>query len=270
MVRHRHGSLTLRREDGRIVCERVKVADTWFRRMRGLLFRRSVKSEEGVVLRPSFSIHTAFIRFPIDVVFLDQDLRVLRIAACVRPFRTASCRGSREAVELRAGECERRGLVVGDRVAWASTTLSAPVNVAAAEPSPLEQTRRHALVASRDARFVKLVRFLLDGRGIDVIGSVPPNALLDTLDSADEPDLIVLDVHEEAAAGLATANAARALSGGVPIFLVGAPDVAARAAPGLRIYDKWNETEDLILAITTALDAEAAPESPPSSTRRPV
>ena len=97
--------------------------------MRGLLFRRSVKSDEGVVLRPSFSIHTAFMQFPIDVVFLDQDLRVLRIADSVRPFRTASCRGSREVVELRAGECERRGLVVGDRVAWASTTPAAPVDV---------------------------------------------------------------------------------------------------------------------------------------------
>ena len=71
----------------------------------------------------------------------------------------------------------------------------------------------------------------------------------------------MLDVDEEAAAGLATANAARALSPDLPIFLVGASDVAARAAAGVRIYDKWNEAEELMLAITTALDIDAAQET---------
>ena len=266
-MRHRHGLLTLRREDGRIVCERVKVADTMFRRMRGLLFRRSVGSDSGVVLRPSFSIHTAFIQFPIDVVFLDQDLRVLRIAASVSPFRAVSCRGSREVVELRAGECERRELAVGDRVAWASATPVVPVNPIDPEAPVAEQARSRGLVASRDARFVKLVRFLLDGQGIDLMGSIQPDALLGALGSAGGADVIVLDIHSEAAAGLATANAARALSADVPIFLVGTPDVAARAAAGVRVYDKWNETEELILAITTALRAETVHESPLPSAR---
>ena len=68
------------------------------------------EEDEGVVLRPSWSIHTWFMRFPIDVVFVDADQVVIRIAATVKPFRMASCRGAREVVELRAGECERRGL----------------------------------------------------------------------------------------------------------------------------------------------------------------
>jgi len=232
------------------------------RRMRGLLFRRSVKSDEGVVLRPSFSIHTAFMQFPIDVVFLDQDLRVLRIAASVRPFRTASCRGSREVVELRAGECERRGLRVGDRVAWASATPAAPAGAPAAIPLPGDSRRPRVLLASRDARFAKLARFLLDGQGIDLIGSVQPNALPGALEAAERSDLVVLDVHEEVSAGLATANAARALSPDVPIVLVGAPAAAARAAVGVRIHDKWGETEELVAAITAALAAGAAVERP--------
>jgi CheY-like chemotaxis protein len=200
-------------------------------------------------------------QFPIDVVFLDQDLHVLRIAASVRPFRAVSCRGSREVVELRAGECERRGLVVGDRVAWASTTAATSVGSELPVPPFAQTPPSHGLVASADARFVKLARFLLEGKGIGLVESVQPNALLGALDSSDPPSLIVLDVHEEAAAGLATANAARALSPGLPIFLVGAPDVAARAAAGVRIYDKWNEAEELMLAITTALDNEAAQET---------
>jgi uncharacterized membrane protein (UPF0127 family) len=257
-VRHRHGLLTLRREDGRVVCERVKVADTWFRRMRGLLFRRSVKSTEGVVLRPSFSIHTAFMQFPIDVVFLDQDLHVLRIASSLPPFRTASCRGAREAVELRAGECERRGLAVGDRVAWASTAPEVPADPVAPPGALTEQRRLSALVASRDTRFVKLARFLLESEDITMIGSVNPNALVDALDSIGGLHLIVLDVHEEPAEGLATANAARALKPDATVFLVGVPEVAARAAAGVRIYDKWHESVELMEAITTTFDLESS------------
>src|SRR5262247_1375151 len=101
----RPGTLTLRREDGLILCETCQVADTTFRRLRGLLGKSRLRAGEGIVLRPGWSIHTAFMRFPIDVVFLDQDLEVVEIHAHLKPRHTASCRGAREVVELAAGEC---------------------------------------------------------------------------------------------------------------------------------------------------------------------
>src|ERR671924_1565527 len=113
-------TLTLRREDGRVVCERCVVADRAHHRMRGLLGRRRLQPGEGMVLRPAWNVHTAFMRFPIDVIFLDADQVVIRIEAELAPWRTVSCRGAREVVELAAGECRRRGLEMGDRVAWAS------------------------------------------------------------------------------------------------------------------------------------------------------
>jgi uncharacterized protein len=58
-----------------------------------------------------------FMRFAIDAVFLDADGRVLRIAADLRPWRMAGCRGSKAVVELAAGECARVGLREGDTVA---------------------------------------------------------------------------------------------------------------------------------------------------------
>ena len=117
-------TLTLRREDGRIVCERVVVADRAHRRMRGLLGRKYLRQGEGMVLRPGWSIHTAFMRFPIDAIFLDADQVVIRIEHEVGPWRTVSCRGAREVVEMAAGESRRRGLEVGDRVAWASRSAA--------------------------------------------------------------------------------------------------------------------------------------------------
>jgi uncharacterized protein len=60
-----------------------------------------------------------FMRFPIDAVFLDEELQVIHIAADLRPWRAAGKRGAKAVLELPAGECERRGLAVGERVRFA-------------------------------------------------------------------------------------------------------------------------------------------------------
>jgi hypothetical protein len=85
--------------------------------MRGLLGRRSLDSDQGILLRPAGSVHTFFMRFAIDVLFLDRELVVVGIEPELRPWRTAARRGAKSVVELAAGECARRGVVVGDRLA---------------------------------------------------------------------------------------------------------------------------------------------------------
>src|SRR3954454_14479520 len=116
-----HGALVLRREDdGEVLCERCVVADTTFRRLRGLLGRRELRPGEGIVLRPGWSIHTAFLLFSIDVAFVDPDQVVLKVVKNLKPFRASVCRGARDVVELAAGEAERRGLRPGDRLTWAA------------------------------------------------------------------------------------------------------------------------------------------------------
>ncbi len=104
----------VQRFDGAVVCERCTIADSPLPRMRGLLGKRDLRSDEGVLLRPAGSVHTFFMRFPIDIVFLDRDGRVLRIAESVTPWRTAAARGAKAVLELRAGECARRRLLIGD------------------------------------------------------------------------------------------------------------------------------------------------------------
>ena len=106
----------LHRADGELVVEHLLVADSPLARMRGLLGRRTLPSGEGLLLRPAGSVHTAFMRFPIDVVFLDRDGGVVGIAPELRPWRAAGRRGARAVLELPAGECERRGLRTGDRL----------------------------------------------------------------------------------------------------------------------------------------------------------
>jgi uncharacterized membrane protein (UPF0127 family) len=108
--------VAIRREDGNIVCERCVLADTALTRMKGLLGRRELPSGEGSLLKPGSSVHMAFMRFPIDAVFLDRDLRVVKIAADLQPWRVSGSRGAKAVLEIPAGEAGRRGLTVGDRL----------------------------------------------------------------------------------------------------------------------------------------------------------
>ncbi len=109
-------SISLARQDGRVVVEHCLVAARPLRRMRGLLGRRELPEGEGILLRPAASIHTAFMRFPIDVVFLDRERVVLGIARELRPWRATARSGAHAALELASGECARRGIRVGDRL----------------------------------------------------------------------------------------------------------------------------------------------------------
>jgi uncharacterized membrane protein (UPF0127 family) len=82
--------------------------------MKGLLGRSSLGSGEGLLLEPAASIHTFFMRFPIDVVFLDGDRRVLKVVPGLAPWRATASWGARAALELGAGEAARLRLAPGD------------------------------------------------------------------------------------------------------------------------------------------------------------
>jgi uncharacterized protein len=108
--------VTLRRDDGSVVCERCAVADRMLSRMKGLLGKRGLAAGEGLLIEPAPSIHTWFMRFPIDVVFLGTNGDVLKVAPHVKPWRMRSCRRARAVLELAAGEAKVRGIKVGDRI----------------------------------------------------------------------------------------------------------------------------------------------------------
>jgi uncharacterized membrane protein (UPF0127 family)/CheY-like chemotaxis protein len=255
-------TLTLRREDGRIVCERVVVADRAHRRMRGLLGRKYLRQGEGMVLRPGWSIHTAFMRFPIDAVFLDADQVVIRIEHEVGPWRTVSCRGAREVVELAAGECRRRGLEVGDRVAWASRSAAdARIERGSGDGFDDEddEPRARVLVASRDPRFLRLARFLLGGRDLEVEELTAPERLPEAI-LEPSVDLAVLDGADAVADALRTANATRARRPEIPVII--AADTGGKSPSGVRVFDRWNETEELLLDVERRLSERVAEPTP--------
>ena len=104
----------LRTAEGRVVCAQCAVASTPWKRFVGLQGRRSLAADEGLLFPHTGSIHMFFMRFAIDAVFCDAELRVLKVARGLRPWRTAAARGAKTTIELPAGGAD--GLEPGDRL----------------------------------------------------------------------------------------------------------------------------------------------------------
>jgi len=248
----RRGTLTLRREDGRVICETCTVADTTMRRLRGLLGRSGLRNGEGIVLRPAWSIHTGFMRFPIDVVFLDPDLTVIQIFPELQPWRTASIRGAREIVELPAGECQRRGLEVGDRVAWASLATELSDGVPGPTPHDLGESR--VVIVSHDRRLSKKVRILLERHGIDA-EPASGHDLVATIEQK-RAEVVVLDASESLLEAARAVAAAKVLHPRVEILLVA--ENGEGGTTDLPVYDKWDGMDAVVEHVTTTLGIPSA------------
>ena len=102
---------------GAVLAARAELAEDVWTRLVGLLGRAGLASDGGMVLEPCDSVHTAFMRFPIDVVVLSREGEVLFAQGDVRPWRLVwPVRGGRAVVELPAGTIARTGTARGDRV----------------------------------------------------------------------------------------------------------------------------------------------------------
>lgn len=107
-------TLELRTVDGRCVARRVRMACSFRSRCMGLLSRDAIPPEEGLLLLPGGSIHTLGMRFTIDVVFLNRQMRILALAERVPPWRIrVAPRGTRRVLELAAGQISATKLTIG-------------------------------------------------------------------------------------------------------------------------------------------------------------
>lgn len=117
----------LYRGDERLVGT-VWLADDWVGRLRGLLGRAPLAAGEGLLLEPCDGVHTCWMRYPIDVLFLDRNRRVLGWRECVPPWRACRQGGARSTLELHAGGLAALRPVLGEQLLW---------RTAAAVPAPL-------------------------------------------------------------------------------------------------------------------------------------
>ena len=102
---------------GRVVVPRLWRAEGFAGRALGLMGRRDLPVGEALRLAPCGAIHTGFLRFPIDALFLSRDGVIVRFARGIRPWRgCAGGRGAVAVVEARAGWIDPAAVPVGARV----------------------------------------------------------------------------------------------------------------------------------------------------------
>jgi hypothetical protein len=106
-----------RTADCAVVCERCEVPKSAFGRMRGLLGRSGLEPGDGMLIDSAPSVHMFFMRFPIDVVFLDREWRVVGVRHRLRPWRVAGARRAVAALELPAGAAAAAEIEEGDVLA---------------------------------------------------------------------------------------------------------------------------------------------------------
>ena len=109
-------------KDGNVLFCHVEVLNSASKRARGLLGRSSLQQNSAVLLAPCRAIHTFFMSFSIDVAFMDSELRVLRIARDVRPFKTLfGPMRAKATLEWQAGWLVPGAVAVGDCLSWEQT-----------------------------------------------------------------------------------------------------------------------------------------------------
>ncbi len=103
--------------NGAVLAHQVEQAHTFGRRLKGLMFRNHLPETHAMHIQPCRSIHTFFMRFPIDVLYLDEALKVVHIAEHLRTGKvTQPVLKARSVVELVAGTIQTSGTKVGDHI----------------------------------------------------------------------------------------------------------------------------------------------------------
>ena len=106
---------------GTDVADKARLANNFWSRLIGLLGRSSLQRGEVLVLEPCSSIHTAFMRFTIDAVYLDHRRQVVKLVSPLKPFRLSGVlRGAIAVIELPSGTIARTDTALGDQLRFES------------------------------------------------------------------------------------------------------------------------------------------------------
>lgn len=99
-----------------LLTDRADIADTSKKRKIGLLKHTKLEPGEGLWITPCEAVHTIGMKFPIDIVFLDKQRRVVKIRSDVQRWRMAACLRAHSVLELPSGRAEATETVAGDQL----------------------------------------------------------------------------------------------------------------------------------------------------------
>jgi uncharacterized membrane protein (UPF0127 family) len=99
---------------GTLLATAADVADTSAKRRTGLLKHTSLPAGEGLLIAPCEGVHTFWMKFPIDVLYLSRAKKVLKVRHAMLPFRLSLCLPAHSVLELPAGTAAGTETVKGD------------------------------------------------------------------------------------------------------------------------------------------------------------
>jgi uncharacterized membrane protein (UPF0127 family) len=110
-------TLTLSISSGQVI-EQTMLANTPLLRLRGLLGRPKLNLDQGLLISPCNSVHTMGMSYPLDLVFLDNNNRVIKLTRALKPWRASSCLKATKVLELVAGNITTKNINQGDILSW--------------------------------------------------------------------------------------------------------------------------------------------------------
>jgi uncharacterized protein len=100
--------------NGAELANHVSTADTFFRRLKGLMFTESLPAGHGLLIQPCQSIHTFFMNYSIDVLYLSKDLEIVGLDETIKPAKVGKFQKRAVSVlELPAGTIRKSGTKIG-------------------------------------------------------------------------------------------------------------------------------------------------------------
>lgn len=99
-----------------VLAQAADVADSSAKRRTGLLKHERLAPGEGLWIVPCESVHTFFMKFPIDLVYLDKKRKVKKVRHAVPAWRLSACLSAHSVLELPAGTVEQTRTAVGDEL----------------------------------------------------------------------------------------------------------------------------------------------------------
>jgi uncharacterized membrane protein (UPF0127 family) len=108
--------IIIHEKSGQILGQRIKLANTFCSRLSGFMFRESIEPYDGLFLVRNNSVHNCFVRFSLDIVFINKDNEIVKIIRNFHPWRFSRIYfRARHTIEFSAGTISD-SIVVGDKL----------------------------------------------------------------------------------------------------------------------------------------------------------
>lgn len=98
------------------IADHLIIAENFLLKAKGLLGKISIPEDTALLLVSCRAVHTMFMKFPIDVVFLDKNFVVKKTVYNMVPWKTAYCKDSQYAIELSEGTVKTKRILLNDRL----------------------------------------------------------------------------------------------------------------------------------------------------------